>query len=280
MVSIITILTIFYDMKDHYQTLGVDRKADAAEIKKAYRKLASKHHPDKGGDKTVFQEIQAAYDTLSDDKKRAMYDNPGVGGFNNEHNFGFRQDAPFDFESIFNMFGTRFQHPNQQRRAPAQVRMSLWLQLKDVAEGGRKTVSIGSQHGTQTVEIEIPTGIGDGDAVQYSGIGPGGSDLVVIFRIHPDPRFERRELNIYANQAINIWDLILGGEVIIRDLLGNELSLTVPARTQPGTTFRLRGHGLKDRYGNIGDLMVRTQATIPDNISPELLDAIKQNRAQ
>jgi DnaJ-class molecular chaperone len=261
-------------MINYYQTLGVDRDATPDQVKRAYRKLASQHHPDKGGDKNKFQEIEEAYRTLSDPQKRAMHDNPGFGG---QHG-GFGSHGPFDFESIFNVFGARFQHPGQQRRQ--QARMSLWITLRDVALGGRKTISVGTPQGTQTVEIEIPLAITDGDSVQYAGIGPDGMDLIISFRIHPDPQWLRQDLNLSIELTVSIWDLITGGETTLRDLLGNTLSLTVPPKTQPGTMFRLRGRGLSSRAGNSGDILVKLQARIPDSISPELLDLIRQNQDQ
>lgn len=258
-------------MQNPYQTLGVNRDATADEIKRAYRRLASQHHPDKGGDKNRFQEIQVAYDTLSDANRRAAYDNPGFGG-------GFRADAPFDFQTIFDIFGTRFQSGPQQHRRQ-QARMSLWITLRDVAEGGMRTISVGTQSGTQAVEIEIPPGINDGDSVQYPGAGPiAGMDLIITYRIHPDAKFVRQGLNLYLEHTVDVWNLITGGNTLVRDILGNSLDLTIPPRTQPGTTVRLRGRGLRDRNKDFGDLMVKLQARIPDHIDPELLAMIEKTR--
>lgn len=257
-------------MSNHYQTLGVDRNATPDEIKKAYRRLASQHHPDKGGDKTKFQEIQSAYDTLSNPQKRAMHDSP-------QNPFGNMGGQGFDFDSIFNVFGTRFNQPRQQHQ---RAMMTLWITLVDVSRGGPKTISVGTHQGTLTVEIEIPPGIDDGASVQYPGIGPGGMDLVITFRIHPNPRWERQGLNLAMDYPVDIWDLITGTEITIQDILGATLSLTVPARTQPGTVFRLRERGLAQRSGAKGDLLVRVQARIPDNIPQPIIDAINQNRSQ
>jgi DnaJ-class molecular chaperone len=262
-------------MTDYYQTLGVDRNATPDEIKRAYRKLASQHHPDKGGDKNKFQEIEAAYRTLSDPQQRAQYNNPspfGNGGFN----FNFRTDSPFNFDSIFNAFGAQFHHPHQQRTQ--QARMSLWITLQDVADGGRKTISVGTQQGTMTVEIEIPLGIDDGDTVQYPKTGPMGMDLLITFRIHPNARWARQGPNLTTEQNVSIWDLILGSEITIRDIQNNTLSLTIPPKTQPGTVFRLRDRGLKQRSGTSGDLFVKIQAVIPDNIPDSVIDAIKKTQ--
>lgn len=260
-------------MQNPYQTLGVERNATADEIKRAYRKLAGQHHPDRGGDTQKFQEIQVAYDTLSDPQRRAAYDNPGFGG-------GFRADAPFDFQTIFDIFGTRFQQAGsgpQQRRQ--QARMSLWITLRDVATGGKRAISVGTQQGTHAVEIEIPLGVNDGDSVQYPAGGlMAGLDLIITYRIHPDPQFTRTGLNLQTEHTVDIWSLITGGSARVRDIIGNNLDITIPARTQPGTTVRLRKRGLADRNGAQGDLLVRLQARIPENIDPALLALIEQTR--
>lgn len=258
-------------MKNHYQTLGVDRGASADEIKRAYRKLASQHHPDRGGDTRTFQDIQTAYDTLSDPQRRAAYDNPMDGI---HFGAGFAGGQPFNFDTIFDIFGTRFQHAGfQQQRA--QARMTLWITLADVARGGKQTVTVGTTHGTQAVEIEIPMGIEDGNTVQYPGLAPGGADLIVQFRIHAHPGWQRQGLNLILEQSVMVWDCILGGEMIIRDLLNNQLTVSVPPRTQPGTMMRLRGKGLASRHGQPGDLFVRIQVIIPNAIDDELLTMIQ-----
>jgi curved DNA-binding protein len=261
-------------MKNHYETLGVKTSADADEIKRAYRKLASQHHPDKGGDVKKFQEIEEAYRTLSDPQARAQYDNP-------QPNFGSfgQHGAPqgFDFDTIFDIFGARF---GQGQRRPQQARMSLWIQLRDVAQGGRRTVSVGTQTGTQAVDIEIPLGIDDGDSVQYPGLAPGGMDLIVSFRIHPDPRWFRSGLNVTAEHTATMWDLILGASARIRDLLGTEIAFTIPPMCQPGTTLRLRGRGLRHRSGQQGDMLIRIQGSLPPKIDSELLDLIRAKHNQ
>ncbi len=251
-------------MQNPYQTLGIERNATADQIKRAYRKLASQHHPDKGGDKARFQEIQQAYDYLTNPQPSQTQ------GFN------FHGQSPFDFQSIFDVFGARFQQPHQHRR---QAQMSLWITLTDAAQGGKKPISIGAQHGTMTAEIEIPLGINDGDTVQYPGLGPGGMDILITFRIHPNPRWSRQGPNVTTDHNVDVWDMILGTEIQIQDILGSTLSLTIPPKTQPGTIFRLRGRGIMQRSGVAGDLFVRVQATIPEQIPQNILDAISQSRA-
>jgi len=262
-------------MSNHYETLGVTRAANPEEIKRAYRKLASQHHPDKGGDKEKFQAIQAAYATLSDPQQRAAYDNPRP---QMPTGFEFHANGPFDFNTIFNMFGTRMQSPGQQRHQ--QARMDLWITIVDVATGGRRTVSVGSHQGTLTVEIEIPLGIEDGNTVHYSGLGPGGMDLLVTYRIHPHPRWQRHGLTLATTHVVSVWDLILGSDTVFTDVQGTELLLTIPPGTQPGTQMRVKGRGLRTRSGVPGDIIVSVQARLPDNISPELLEMIKQSQTK
>jgi len=259
-------------MTDHYQTLGVDRSATAEEIKRAYRRLAMRHHPDKGGDSARFVEIQSAYDVLGDAQKRAAYDNPAP-----RFGPGFQgQAGTFDFQNIFDVFGTRFQQQQRVNRA----QMTMWITLPDVAQATHKTVSVGTPQGTQVVDIEIPAGIEDGDSVQYSGIAPGGMDLIVTYRIHPHPKWQRQGPNLTVEQDISVWDLILGSEIEIRDILGRQLKLTIPPNTQNRTMFRLQARGLAQKGTTPGDLFVRVQAVIPRDIPDALLAAISAARGQ
>jgi DnaJ-class molecular chaperone len=259
-------------MTDYYSTLGVPRTASADEIKKAYRKLASQHHPDKGGDTRKFQEIQAAYETLGDETKRAGYNNPqpqspfGSGGAH--HNFNFNE--------IFNMFGATFQQPQQRGHA----RMTLWIKIQDVASPGTRVVAMGTQTGTHNIEINIPNGIEDGDNVQFSGLGPGGQDLVINFRIHPDRTWQRTGNNIVTEHSVSVWKLIVGGTMTMMDIRGNRIEMSIPPKTQPNSLLRARGRGLPDRSGNIGDMLVRVQAEIPLKISEELLANIQLESAK
>lgn len=257
-------------MKDYYQILGVERSATADDIKRAYRRLASQHHPDRGGDTAKFQEIQEAYSILGDDQKRSEYDNPrqrvhvnmGPGGF--------------DFDQIFQMFGAQFR-PQQQNI----TRISLWIGLEDIAKGGTRPVSLQVGSTVSTVEISIPVGIDDGDTVRYAGLAPGGLDLVVTFRINPSTRWRREGRNIITDIELPAWDLLLGCQAPIQDLTSSTLLLTVPSKTNPGSMLRLRGRGLPPSSlpgkagGQPGDLFVRVQARWPDDISDALLSVIK-----
>jgi curved DNA-binding protein len=258
-------------MINYYDVLGVPKTATADEIKRAYRRLASQHHPDKGGDTVKFQEIEQAYRILSDPAQRAQYDNPAP-QFSN-----FGGGAHFNMNDIFGqMFGQQF-----GQRAPRRnhVRMTIWITLLDVAQGGSRTVNVSTSNGSSMVEIEIPQGIEDGDNVQYGGVAPGGMDLVVQFRIQPDARWRRNGLDLHCEHQTSIWDLMLGGETEVKNIQGHSLVVKIPSSTQPGTIMRLRGHGIQDRSGQRGDLMVRILGQIPKTIPPEIAAAIQQYRS-
>lgn len=257
-------------MKDYYQILGVTKTATAEEIKRAYRSLAMKHHPDRGGDVSKFQEIQEAYAVLSDDVKRQQYDNP-------RPQFSGHAGG-FDFDAIFDMFGADLRG---QRRS-VTPRISLWISLKDAFTGGNRTVAVQVGHNVSNIEISIPAGIQDNDTLRYSKLAPDGQDLIINFRIKPDTEWHRDGLNLVTERTIDIWDLILGTDLTVHDLLGNELVLTVPPQTQPNAILRARGRGFpgralpNQRTQPPGDLLVRLYARIPRPVNEELLEAIRK----
>jgi curved DNA-binding protein len=260
-------------VKDYYKTLGIDKTATADQIKQCYRRLASQHHPDKGGDTARFQEIQEAYATLSDDSKRNMYDRGG--------NFtGHTGSAGFDFDAIFNMFGADLR---SQRRSPP--RMEMWISLEDVATGGAQTVSLQTAGTVTNIEITVPVGIHDTDTVRYPGLGPGGQDLIVIYRIKPHAQWQTDGVNIITEVTVDIWDLILGSELTVQDLLNSNLVLTIPPETQPGSLLRAKGRGLPARQlpgdriqTQKGDLLVRLRGKIYGPVDETIITAIRQAR--
>ena len=259
-------------MTDHYAALGVPRTATAAEIKQAFRKLASQHHPDKGGDTAKFQGIQAAYAVLGDEQKRAEYDNPQpqFGGFG-----GFGGGPQFNdiFSQMFGGAGFGQQHPRRNH-----VRMTLYISLLDVAQGGKKTVAVATSQGQSTVELDVPLGLNDGDNIQYGGLAPGGQDLVITFRIRPEPAWHRDGLNLTVDHSISVWDLILGTDITVNNILGHSLTVKVPPRCQANAVLRLRSQGLRDRRGAQGDMFVKLNARIPATLAPELVEAIEKYR--
>jgi curved DNA-binding protein len=262
-------------VKDYYKTLGINKSAAADDIKKAYRKLASQHHPDKGGDTARFQEIQEAYAVLSDVEKRQQYDNPVP-------HFSQSGGTNFDFDAIFNIFGADLR--NQRRQAP---RLSIWISLTDVFIGGPRTLSLQSDIGTSQIEIDIPVGVRDNDNIRYPGLGPGGQDLIINYRIRPDPKWNHDGTNIITEISVDIWDLILGSDLTIVDILGKELMVKIPSETQPQSILRARGRGLPARRLNgdridspPGDLLIKLHAKINSPVDPTILHAIRKSRGQ
>jgi len=263
-------------VKDYYKILGIDKKSSSEDIKRAYRKLASLHHQDKGGDTAQFQEIQEAYATLSDTNKRQQYDNP-------KPQFNFAGGGSgFNFEEIFNIFGADLRG---QRNTSS--RMSLWVSLADVITGGPRNLSIQTNKGTTNVEISIPKGIHDGDNVRYPGLAPDGQDLIINYRIKPDPIWRHEGMNIITESTVDILDLILGSELSITDIIGNTYSISIPPETQPGALLRVRGRGIPARslpgdraYAPSGDLLIKLNARINGPVHSDIIDAIRKSRSQ
>ena len=270
-------------MPDHYSTLGVSKTATADEIKRAYRRLASQHHPDKGGDTRRFQEIQTAYDVLSDSSRRQQYDNPSPFGTNPDGSWRQASGPHFNFDDIFSMFGTRFgdsadQFARQQQSRSARI--NLWITIEDVCLGGPRLISVATPNGQSNIEINVPPGIDDGDSVRYARVAPGGHDLVVTFRVKPSAQWRREGDHVHTEVLVPLWDLILGGEINLTTISGSVVLVRVPEGTQPGTVLRVRGHGLPNKStGSKGDIMVRVQTRLP-NISPELKEHIRRDRDQ
>lgn len=248
-------------MKDYYSILGINKSASDADIKHAYRKLASKHHPDRGGNADKFKEIQEAYDILGDKQKRSMYDSP-QGFFTQKNNF----------DDIVDQYFTQFDLRSRMRNS----RISLWITLQEVALGGPRMLSININNSTVPVQIDIPQGVQDGEAIRYPKLLPGNVDLVVEFRIKKDADWRREGLDLWCNKKLNFWQLIQGCEVNIRDISNKTYTLKVPARTKPGSVLRLPGKGLQRDRHNPGDIFVKTEAVMPDNIPQELIDILNK----
>lgn len=251
-------------MNNPYHVLGVSPNASPEQIKKAFKQLAMKYHPDRGGDEAKFKEINEAYAILSNPERKQQHDNPG---------FNFRHTPGGNFHDVFDEF---FRQQRQQRTST--VRLSLYIDLKTAAIGGEKLVSLQTSNGPQAVEIEIPEGINDGDTVRYPQL-LGHSDLQVTFRIHPDKIWQRQGNNLTKEIAIDFWDFILGTKVEVETIYNERIALTVPPKTQPGTLMRVKGKGMRGKYaGQQGDMFVKLLAELPKDLPDDLIDTIKRLR--
>ena len=267
-------------MTDYYSTLGVGKNADADEIKKAYRKLAGKHHPDKGGDTATFQKIEEAYRILSDPNQRQQYDNPMMqgnpfqgfpgGGFQFNMN-GFNMDE---------MFGQMFRQHNQHHQQQNTYRTSYWISLEQAYKGGEEMLKLQTPTGLHMVKVNIPKGVPDGGQVRYEKV-VDSSDLIVEYRIHPHLQYERKMNDLHSNHSISVLDLIVGTTIKFTTMGGKTLDVTVQPMTQPFMHLKLAGHGMPIQGTNAyGDQIILLKPFIPDNIDSRITDSILQSKTQ
>jgi curved DNA-binding protein len=272
-------------MADHYQTLGVDKNASADDIKRAYRKLASQHHPDKGGDTRKFQEVEEAYRTLSNPEARAQYDNPqpqfnggGMGGFGG---------MPPGFDDIVSqMFGHSspfgWGRPQQPRNRILNIQTSITLEEafygKDMIAnlqlpGGRD----------QVLEIKIPAGIADNTTLRLAGMGddsipnaPRG-DIHLTISIQPHHKFTRQGDDLVMNIKLNCIDAILGKTETITTIDGKTLDIKINPGTQHGQILAASGYGMPKMADNRfkGRMLVQVNISIPTNLTTTQLDKLR-----
>ena len=268
-------------MANAYETLGVPKGASDEEIKRAYRKLAAQHHPDKqGGNTAKFQEIQSAYETLSDPVKRQQHDNPnpfqhfGHQGPNGSHfEFHFGGPGPEDlFAQFFQGFpgGHPFQRQQQLRRNK-DLRVQLGVSLASTLEEQKKTISVQTTTGDRyNVDVNIPRGVSNGTTIKYSQMGDNmfetltRGDLYVIINVENDNRFELHGINIVTNLEVDSIDAMIGSEKIVQGIDGREYNIKIPQGCQYGTKFGLQGQGLFQMNSNVrGDLIVNVIVKTP-----------------
>jgi DnaJ-class molecular chaperone len=272
-------------MTTHYETLGVSEAATQDEIKKAYRALASKHHPDKGGNTATFQSIQSAYDIISDTDKRQQYDVERSQGPNE---FQFNHAHGQNINDLFRSFGFGGTDPFGQFRQQAarrnkDLKIELNLPLNLTLTDHIKTISVQTTNGhRETVEVKIPRGITNGTSIKYNGLGDNlfntisRGDLYVQINVHNVVNFIPNGIDLYTNTSVNCFKAIAGGTVNIPALDDRIFELTIPAGSQPGTKFRIAGQGLYQLHSdNRGDLYVEMAVTIPQDLTTEQLEIVR-----
>jgi curved DNA-binding protein len=295
--------------KDYYKILGVNKTASDSEIKKAYRKLAMKYHPDHTkGDKSAeetFKKISEAYAVLSDKEKRKQYDTFGSAGFQQRYS----QEDIFrgsDFESILNELfggsghfggggrGMRFSfggggpfgsYQRQQQAQPkgSDLEYELSLTLEEVASGTQKIVSFQHKGRSEKITVKIPKGMISGKKLRISGKGepspyggPAG-DLYIKSKVLHHPVYDVQAQDLYINRDIKLTEAILGTNISVPTLSGKELKLKIPAGTKHKTKMRLSGHGLPHMHGKSqGDLYVHIHVNMPKRLNKKQKALIEQ----
>jgi DnaJ-class molecular chaperone len=278
----------------HYNTLGINENAQPDEIKRAYRKLASQHHPDKGGDTAKFQEIEAAYRILSDPAQREQYDherrNPG-GNFRFNVNGHDMHGMPPGMDDLFRQFGFSFgggnpfaQHHQHQPRRNKDLRITVPVTLDSTLQDQKYTVSVQTTKGTrENVEITVPRGANSDTQIKYPGLGdsffdslPRG-DLYVNVFIKPHPPFEVHGLDLVTKAHVNCLDAITGSDITVEGLDGSKFVLTLPKGTQQNQMLRVREQGLWQLQGSArGNLLVIINLTVPTSLSEAQLETIRE----
>ncbi|GIV89486.1 MAG: molecular chaperone DnaJ [Chloroflexus sp.] len=282
-------------MKDYYQVLGVSRNASDDEIKRAYRRLARKYHPDVNrGDPTAearFKEINEAYQVLSDKEQRAKYDRFGS-EFHRYEQTGFGGvdfSSQTDFADLFEtLFGNRRTGGSgfNVRLDGQDVEQPVELTLEEAYHGTQRTLQFANPNGTpRTITVKIPAGIDTGKRVRVPGEGAPGlnggrrGDLYLVVTVTPHSRFERKAGDLYTTVPVSMYTLLLGGQVQLPLLSGKTLTLTIPPQTQNGRVFRITGQGMPLMHSpQYGDLYVTVSAVLPTNLSPEARRLVEELR--
>lgn len=273
------------DYKDYYAILGVSKTASQEEIKKAYRRLARKYHPDLNpGNKTAeekFKEIQEAYEVLSNPETRKKYDQLGqnwkqyenLNWQNFQDFFGQGQYGEWGgFSDFFRMF---FGGDRGPFMSPYEAHVPLTLE--DAYKGTTKVLQIGNH----SIPITIPAGVGNG-RMRLKGRAPDGRDILLHLEILPHPTFTREGKNLKMKLTVPLYTLILGGTVDIRHLDGSALRIRIPPETPDGHTLLLRNKGMPVyKTGSPGDLLIEVHAGLPQRLSKrekELFEELRKLR--
>ncbi len=274
------------EYKDYYKILGVDRDISQAELKKSYRKLARKYHPDVSKEKNAeerFKEVNEAYEVLGNEESREQYDNLGAnwkngqsfnpppgweGGFDfNQFGQGGQGSAAggAGFSDFFeSMFGGGAGQPGgqhhgfnqRQAKPPAEV-MHSYVDLEDVYSGNNKRIKLPNG---SSIEVKIPKGIEDGKKIRLSGKGSTGGDIHLQIKLRKHPLFKLEGKDVYIDLPIAPWEAAIGTSATIQTL-GGQLKLKIPENSASGNKMRLKGRGLPGTVN--GDQFVVLQIVTP-----------------
>ena len=296
--------------KDYYKTLGVEKSATPEEMKKAFRKLAHQYHPDKNkGDDTKFKQVNEAYQVLSDEKKRAQYDQFGEAGMNmggghshggfqggfNPNDFGFdfsgmgANNGDFHFEGdIGDIFSSFFNGGQQRQRTPRgrNISSSTTVTFKESVFGTEKKISltsVGVKVEAAEVMVKVPAGINDGETLRVRGYGElidGGTagDLHVQVRVIPDKVWQKSGINIAREYEIKLTDALLGATHELETLDG-EIDIKIPEGITTGEILRVKNKGVP-HGGKRGDIHLYIKIKIPTKLSKAAKELVEKLRKE
>jgi len=284
------------EYKDYYKILDIPKTASENDIKKAYRKLARKYHPDLNPNNAEaekkFKEINEANEVLSDAEKRKKYDQYGSDWKQQEAqnqarsqgqtNYGGSQQEfdPNDFSEYFeSMFGGGRRSSRTTQFRGQDLNATLQLNLSDVAKAQQQTLTIQGKK----IRLNFPAGIEDGQIIKVKGYGGEGQnggpagDLYITFTINNDSKFKREGANLYATENIDLYTALLGGEITI-ETYDSKVKLKIPAGTDSDTKVKLKGKGFPvyKKEGMFGDLVITYKVILPKDLSEKEIELINQ----